>query len=149
MTGEAYESERNAAAIVGYAINNKVTVTASTDMKKIASVIDTTTRGGANDSGKVDFGLRNADIYLDKVRAAAIDAAHHKAEVFTAAAHVKLGRAIRINDNRANTGYNRSEAEDIQQVRIAISAFSGSDPTPILTRQITVNAAVTVVYATD
>ena len=132
--------------IVGYLVSNKATVTV-TDMTKIAKIIDDTVRAGANASGRVGFRVKNLTQYMDKARVAAMDAAHHKAEVLTAAAHVGLGQALSITDNQANTYYNgRPGPEGDGLESVVVTGYRAS--TPILPGQITITSEVTVVYAT-
>jgi hypothetical protein len=132
--------------IVGYLVSNKATVTV-TDMTKIANIIDDTVRAGANASGRVNFRVKNLTQYMDKARVAAVNAARHKAEVLTAAAHVGLGRALSITDNQANTFYNGRPGGGLLET-VTVTAERRIS-TSILPGQIEIGSAVTVVYATN
>jgi hypothetical protein len=144
--GEGYDSD-DMRPIVGYSIMNSVKVTVS-DLAKVAKIIDATVQVGANASSSVEFAVRDPARYLDQVRAAAVDAAHHKAEVFTAAAHLKLGRALSVTDNRANASYNDRPGTDRAGIEMVV-VTAQKTTTPILSGEIAISAEVTVVYATD
>ena len=133
--------------IVGYSIANQATVTV-TDMSRIARIVDASVDAGANASGRVDFRVRNLTDKLDRTRQAAVENARHKAAVLSTAANMKLGRALSITDNQANTNYD-SRAAGYQQVESVVSVGGGHLATPILSGQITLTSQVTVVYATD
>ena len=105
----------------------------------------TSVRAGANASGKVNFQIKNLVQYMDKIRAAAVDAAHHKAEILTAAAHVGLGPAISITENQADTYYNDNTGPGL---RAEVVVTAEKIAAPIAPGQITIKSAVTVVYAT-
>ncbi|HEY1630397.1 MAG TPA: SIMPL domain-containing protein [Rhizomicrobium sp.] len=145
--GQEYDSD-DMRPIAGYAVRNNVRVTID-DLGKIAKVIDVSVDAGANASNQVSFALRDPSQLLDKIRIAVVEAAHHKAEVFAAAAHMKLGRVLSIADSRTGMG---GGSADYQTVPIAVSAYSGADPrqpTPVLFSDINISDSVTVVYATD
>jgi uncharacterized protein YggE len=125
--------------VIGYAVANKLIVTVH-EMPKVARIIDAAVEAGANDLGRVDFEVKNQTDVMDRARRAAVDAAYHKAEILSAAAHVNLGPAISINDNEATAYYNG--APEIQQVVVTGARVA----TPIAPGQISVKSRITVVY---
>jgi uncharacterized protein len=140
MPDRSYD-EQQFRTIVGYYISNKVTVTVK-DIGKIAKVIDESVAAGANASGTVSFGVDDMSSHLDDARRRAIENAHHRAEVLTAAAHVSLGAALSIIDNRADTNYDDNVFETV------VVTGGGRAPTPIEPGLVRLNSVVTVVYAT-
>ena len=129
-------------AVVGYYISNKVTVTV-TDVSKISKIIDAAAQAGANVTGEVDFQVKNLTQHMDMAREAAVESAHHKAEILTLAAHLKLGSAVSITDNQSSTEYNaRAGGSQFETVVVTGSRM----PTPILPGEITLTSEVTIVY---
>ncbi len=131
-------------SIVGYAVANKVTVTVR-NLPLVARIIDESVKAGANASSRVSFEVDHLTAHLDDARRQAVESAHHKAEVLSEAAQVKLGRAISITDNQADTSYNgRPQRFAIETIVVSASRF----PTPIEPGLVTIHSAVTVVYDT-
>jgi hypothetical protein len=128
--------------ITGYYISNSVTVSV-TDMTKIASVIDTSVKAGANASGKVEFHVKNLTEHMDEARKAAVENAHHKALVLTEAAHMTLGPALSITDNEANTSYNNYSRGGAVESVVVTASEAG---TPIAPGEMTMFSQITVVY---
>jgi len=145
--GQEYDSD-DMRAIAGYAVRNNVRVTIG-DLSKIAKVIDVSVNAGANASNQVNFALRDPSQLLDKVRIAAMEAARHKAEVFAAAAHLKLIRVLSVSDGRTGLGGAYSDYQTVPIVVTAEKATTERQPTPVLYSDIGISDSVTVVYATD
>lgn len=129
-------------AVIGYYISNKITVTVR-DMSNVARIIDNGVKVGANASGMVSFDVDALSARLDEARRKAIDNARHNAEVLAAAAHMTLGPAISITDNRADRSYNsRAEAGSLETVVVTGSRT----PTPIEPGLVAIHSTVTVLY---
>ncbi len=127
--------------IIGYAVSNQVDVIVR-DMTKVSRIIDTTVDAGANAAGSIQFDVKNYTELFDKARAAAVESAHHKAQVLAVAAHLELGRALSVTDNEADRSY-ESRASGAETVVVTGSRI----PTPILPDQVRIVARVTVLYA--
>lgn len=128
--------------IIGYAVSNQVDVIVR-DMTKVSRIIDATTDAGANSTGSIRFDLKNYADNFDKARKAAVESAHHKAEVLAAAAHLELGRAVSVTDNEADRSYEGRRPSGAETVVVTGSRI----PTPILPEQVRIVARVTVLYA--
>ena len=91
-----YAPNRNGPAlIVGYRASNRVTVKL-TDVGKLADILDTLVKAGANDIGNVDFSASQASKLLDDAREKALADARRKAEIYAKAAGVTLGAPLSI-----------------------------------------------------
>jgi uncharacterized protein len=97
---------------------------------------------GANSSGEVIFSVKNLSAHLDDARRKAIENAHHKAQVLTDAS-VKLGPAISITDNEANTSFNSQARTGVETVVVTAERRA----TPIEPGLVTIHSTVTVVYS--
>jgi uncharacterized protein len=130
-------------AIVGYYITNKVVLTVY-DLSKVAKIVDASVQAGANMGGEVSFQVKNVGQHMDDARRAAVANAYHKASVLTEAAHMRLGRALSITDNQANSEYNGRAGANVEMVIVTAERRE----TPILPGLITLTSQVTVVFQT-
>lgn len=135
-----YEAFRQ---ITGYYVSNSVVVSV-TDMAKIAKIIDATVQAGANDSGKVEFRVKNLTKHMDDARRAAVENAYHKALVLAEASHTRLGPALSVTDNQADFNYNNNAHGALVETVVVTGARM---PTPILAGQISMVSDVTVLYS--
>ena len=131
--------------IVGYYISNKVTVTLK-DLSKVAKIIDASVTAGANASGTVTFGVNGLTARFDDARQKAVEAAYHKADVLTRAAHLHLGPAISITDNEANMSYNGRVGYGATETVVVTGSRI---PTPIEPGLVSIHSTVTILYATQ
>jgi len=83
--------------IVGYEVSNQVHVRVR-NVAMLGGLLDTLVAQGANALGGVAFSIADPSPLLMDARARAITDARRKAEAYTAAAGVKLGRIMFIND---------------------------------------------------
>lgn len=90
----AHEAPR----IVGYTVNNMVTVRVR-DLGALGAVLDQAVSVGANRIGGIDFVVSDADKRLDEARAAAMRDALRKAEIYAGAAGVTLARIQSISES--------------------------------------------------
>ncbi|MBI5130891.1 MAG: SIMPL domain-containing protein [Rhodopseudomonas palustris] len=81
--------------INGYQASNMVTVQVR-DIARVAGLIDTLVQVGANEIRGVGFRVTNSSKVLDEVRAAAVEDARRKAEIYARAAGVTLGAPLLI-----------------------------------------------------
>jgi len=86
--------------IVGYRVENTLEVSVQ-GVDKVGSVLDRLVAAGANQLGGISFSLGDPDPSLDEARRRAIADARRKAEIYAAAAGVKLGRVLRIEEESA------------------------------------------------
>ncbi|MBV9556439.1 MAG: SIMPL domain-containing protein [Pseudolabrys sp.] len=88
--------------LIGFQATNQVTVRLrATD--QLAAVIDRAIAAGANEMSGIEFVVSEQSKLLDKARGDAVADAKRKAEIYAAAAGVKLGRAVAISDDDSNT----------------------------------------------
>ena len=85
-------------SIVGYEVSNQVHVRVR-NVAMLGGLLDTLVSQGANALGGVAFSIADPSPLLMDARARAITDARRKAEAYTAAAGVKLGRILFIRDS--------------------------------------------------
>jgi len=83
--------------IVGYRAENTVGVSVR-GVEKVGGVLDQLVAAGANQLGGIAFSVGEPAPLLDEARRKAVADARRKAEVYAAAAGVKLGRVLRIEE---------------------------------------------------
>jgi uncharacterized protein YggE len=88
---------QQAPAIVGYEVTNQVHVKVR-NIAILGRLLDTLVGQGANALGGIAFSVADPAPLLTEARTRAVADARRKAEVYTAAAGVKLGRIIFIRD---------------------------------------------------
>lgn len=126
-----YAPHRNGPApIVGYRASNRVTVKLH-DVGKVADIIDTLVKAGANDIGNVGFSVSQASKLLDEAREKALAGARRKAEIYAKAAGVTLGAPLSIAEGGRPTPIFRSgmmatstpiaQGEETLSVTVAVS----------------------------
>lgn len=86
---------------VGYSVPNQVGVTIR-QIDRIGQILDRLAAAGATDVGNIEFLVSEPSKALDQARAAAIADARCKAEVYTRAAGVQLGRILWITEVSGN-----------------------------------------------
>ena len=123
--------------IVGYAVRNTVTLRVR-DLPQVGAILDQVVTLGANTVSGPDFTLADPDKAEDEARQAAVRDARSKAELYAAAADVRLGRVIRLQDG--------GSARPMMAAMAMKSADSAGGPAPIEGGEITVQAQVTVTW---
>src|SRR6266446_1340126 len=83
--------------VVGYEVTNQVRVTVR-NLAALGRLLDTLVSRGANALGGIGFSIADPAPLLEQARTKAIADARQKAQVYAAAAGVKLGRVIFIRD---------------------------------------------------
>lgn len=83
--------------IVGYTASNTLTVTVR-DLTKLGEIITRMADAGSNELGSIRFDTSKREELLDRARTEAVRNATHKAEIYTAAAGVGIGRLLSFKE---------------------------------------------------
>jgi len=122
--------------IVAYRVSNAVTVRVR-DLAGLGPLLDAMVAAGANAVNGISFLVSDADTRLDEARRAAVADALHKAELYTGAAGVKLGRVLTIAEGGATP----------PRPKYRMEAMAMADaPTPIAAGEETLEVTVTIVW---
>jgi len=96
-----YEQNKpGAPRLIGFQANNQVTVKIR-DIANLPSVLDRAISAGANEMSGIEFVVSEQAKLLDKARTDAIADARRKAELYAAAAGMKVGRVMAISEEGA------------------------------------------------
>jgi uncharacterized protein len=126
---------------LGYVVANQITIN-TTDIGKVAGIIDAAVKAGANSSNSVDFDVKNRSVFEDQVLANAVRDARHNAETMAEVEHAVVGKMVSMT-NSSGYGYDFGfGAPAMAMARAPIGI-------PILPGQITLRAVVTVTYAIE
>ena len=126
-------NKTGAARLIGFQANNQVTVKIR-DVARLPSVLDRAIAGGANEMSGVEFIVSEQGTLLDKARIEAIADARRKAELYAAAAGMKVGRVMAISE------------EGSTPPQRAFQALRAGAATPLAPGEQTLRAVVTVSY---
>lgn len=126
-------NKTGAARLIGFQANNQVTVKIR-DVARLPSVLDRAIAGGANEMSGVEFIVSEQGTLLDKARIEAIADARRKAELYAAAAGMKVGRVMAISE------------EGSAPPQRAFQALRAGAATPLAPGEQTLRAVVTVSY---
>jgi uncharacterized protein YggE len=110
-----------AATISGYRVSNQVRLTAR-DVKKLGEVLDQVIAAGANQVNRISFEVANAESVKDEARKQAMANARRRAELYVAAAGVKLGPVLRISEGAGDVSPRESIAPRAMAASIPIEA---------------------------
>lgn len=122
-------------AVLGYSASNMVTVRVRA-LDSVGAVLDAAVTDGANTLNGISFGLADPVPSTDEARKAAVVDARHKAELYAAAAGVKVGKVVSINENG---GY--------APPMMRAEAMAGkSDAVPVQAGELSIGASVTVTF---
>jgi uncharacterized protein YggE len=127
--------EEDETRTVGYAVTNKLTVTVN-DLSKVADIIDSAVRAGANSANSATFGLKARGALADKVLFNAIRNARHNAEIMAAAQNLRIGRMLTASDENSSI-----------EGGLTIAQPDGIANTPVLPGEVTIEAHVTAVFS--
>ena len=139
-----YDHRRNPGGmpeIIGYTVSNRVTIRIR-DLDSVGDVLGAVIDSGGNTIDSLQFGNEDVDELLDEARQLAIKNARHKAELYAAAASVKVGRVISIAEGGA-AAVPRPQLRG-EAARIAMSA--DLSPVPIAAGENEFKATINVVY---
>ena len=136
-----YERYRDGRApkIRGYSVTNSVRIHLE-DIEKLGQILDKVVSSGSNQINGIRFFVSNADELKDEARKLAIKNAQRKANIYTSAAGVKLGKIISIAEGVHGGPQPRPMAK-------ALRAEASSVPIARGEQQLVVN--VSVVWALD
>lgn len=123
--------------ILGYVASNNVTVRVRA-LDGLGPVLDRVIQQGANTFNGLTFGLASPEPVLDEARKLAVADARRKAELYAAAAGVRLGPVLTIAENG---GY----SEPQPMFRMAADSASGG-AVPVASGEIGITATVTIEY---
>jgi uncharacterized protein len=87
----------NPRTITGYQATNQITITID-DLSKLGVISDAVVRSGANQMGGVAFSIADPKPLADRARTAAVNDATAKARTLAAAAGVRLGSLLTIQE---------------------------------------------------
>lgn len=123
--------------IEGYQVRNTVQVTVR-DLNRLGALVDTLVRLGANQLYHVNFLIENDAALLDKARVAAVHEARRKAQLFSTAAGVQVGRVLSIH-----------EAGSSQPPPIPMRHTLMAESVPVAPGEQALTVQVTVVFALE
>jgi uncharacterized protein YggE len=109
------------ARISGYRVSNQVRLTVR-DVKKLGDVLDEAIEAGANQINRISFGVANAETIKDEARKQAMANARRRAELYVAAAGVKLGPVLRISESVSEASPRESVSPRAMAASIPIEA---------------------------
>jgi uncharacterized protein len=87
--------------IVGYDVNNMVTVTVR-KIDDLGGLLDIAVTTGSNTINGITFSLTKPDAMLDEARKAAVADAKHKADIYAAAGGFTLGSIVSLSEGGAS-----------------------------------------------
>lgn len=125
------QSDKEPYPIVGYRAEDTVQITAPIALA--ARVFDEGITAGANESSSLSFGIRDPGAYREQLLLAAVKQARREAEVVSHAMGVTLHGVRSIDIVSTESGYRE---------KLALSGPS----TPVMPGQVTLSAAVQVVF---
>jgi uncharacterized protein YggE len=123
--------------IVGYQVNNQVTVR-QRKLAEFGRVLDTLVSAGANQINGPSFELEDSDAAMDEARSAAMAKARQRAELYAKAAGLKVKRIVSISESG---GYSPPGP-----VMYAKMAMADAAPTPVAAGEVGLTATVAVQF---
>lgn len=124
--------------IVGYVVRNNVTVRLR-DLARLGALLDRAVSLGANSVSGPDFTLAEPAASEDAARRAAVADAQRKAALYAAAAGVRLGRVVAVEEHAP------SPPEPLMTTRTMAAEAAGA-PVPVEGGEIVRRAAVSIVW---
>ena len=109
------------APITGFQTTNQVTVLLR-DTAKLSGLLDKIVTAGANNINGIDFIVTEPGRPLDRVRAAAVEDARRKAEIYATAVGGKLGRALAISESNGGPRPYQRAAMAVRDAAVPIAA---------------------------
>jgi hypothetical protein len=127
---------RGANTIEGYQVTNQVTVRVR-DISKLGTLLSSLVGAGANRLNGVSFEIAEPGPLLDQARKAAVEDARKRADLYAAAAGVKVKRVLSIAESSA----------PMAPMPMAMRAMkAGSDAVPVAGGEQSVSASVSAIY---
>jgi hypothetical protein len=109
------------ATISGYRVSNQVRLTVR-DVKKLGDVLDQAIAAGANQISRIGFDVSSAETVKDEARKQAMANARRRAELYAAAAGVKLGAVLRISESVSDVSPRESVSPRAMAASVPIEA---------------------------
>jgi uncharacterized protein YggE len=132
-----YDNNGTPGEVIGYTVNNQVTVTIR-DLPKLGSILDKVVEKGANSIWGINFYVNDQTDAAKQARTLAVQDAQAHAEEIAAAAGGKIGKIISINET-----YSPSPSPVAFESQMA-GGKGGS--VPVQTGSTLVTATVTITY---
>ena len=130
--------EETVPVIVGYQVNNQVTVR-QRKLADFGKVLDTLVSAGANQVNGPSFELDDSDAAMDEARTAAMTKARQRADLDARAAGLKVKRIVSISEGG---GYNPQP----MPMLYAKAAMADAAPTPVAAGEVGLTATVSVQF---
>ncbi len=130
--------EQQVPRIIGYQVNNQVTVR-QRNLADFGRTIDTLVTSGANQVNGPSFQMDEPDGALDEARVEAVKKARERANLYARAAGLKVLRILTISESG---GY--VPQPPVMYAR-AVAMDDGA-PTPVAAGEVAMNASVTVMF---
>jgi uncharacterized protein YggE len=131
----APQEPRTEPKLSGYSVSNHVTVKIR-QIDKVGEILDRLVAAGSTDLGNIEFLASDPSKALDQAREAAIDDARHKAQVYTQAFGLQLGRVVWITEEPGFASPISMRAQGASAARAA--------PIPIAAGEETLRVRITV-----
>jgi uncharacterized protein YggE len=135
-----YPPDGKAPELVGYDVTNMVTVKLR-KLESLGGLLDKVVSAGSNTINGISFQIDNPDALLDGARQDAVKDARHKAELYAAAANVKLGPVLSIGEGLS------AQPPIPMEMKMMRSDAAGAPP--IAQGEQTVGVDVTVVWTIE
>lgn len=135
------EDRRSEPRIVGFTASNQVAVRVR-ELARLGAVLDAVVQGGANRLGGVNFGLSDEAEALAEARRRAVADALARAQLYTTAAGVGLGRVMTITES-GGFGIPRP----FQRADMMLAAEAA--PVPVAEGEMNISAGVSIVFELD
>jgi uncharacterized protein YggE len=123
--------------LVGYWVNNSVAVNVR-QLERLGEILQAGIDAGANTVGGIVFAVDDPDSLWQEARLQAMQDARRRAEVLAEAAGMKLGKAMRINENSFGT--------PVPILRGALDKASEGASVPVEPGELEVTVQVEVVF---
>lgn len=134
-----YDKSTGVSKIIGYTVNNSVSVTVR-DLAKTGGIIDSAADSGVNVSSSISFGLSNYEDYYNEALKNAVLAAKKKAGTIADALGVKLTAPISVNEGGGYSPLMNYISHDMRAAEMTSAA------TPIQAGSLEITANVNVTY---
>lgn len=138
-----YDYSGDVERMVGYTINNSLTITTE-NIDSIGAYIDAAFAAGANTFDSINFTVKDDSEIRKQALELAVQDAMEKAEVISAAAGRKLGAIVSISEGEQQDYYYNSASGS---ARYADFAVSDGAETTVRAAQVNVSARVQISYA--
>jgi uncharacterized protein len=136
--GPRYDYNAQPQKLIGYEVNNTVTVTVR-KIDDLGALLDVAVSNGSNQINSISFSVSKPEAMLDEARKAAVADARRKAEIYAAAGGFALGDIISLSEG-APQG-----PRPVMAVRM--KEASAYDDAPIAQGEQTLELDVSITYA--